>query len=131
MQGCVNCGDIEEYLNASREFHQCLIEESENSRLIQTYQTLSGQIWWLGTMILTQSDRSKVSVADHKKILDALITRDKKKARKITEDHVRRAGQFFLKRFLRMQGNISLALNSDQGSDEVFSLLSQVDRMGS
>ncbi len=92
MQDYVKCGDIEEYLNASREFHQCIIEASKNSRLIQTYKALSGQIWWLGTMILTRSDRSKASLRDHKKILDALIARDKKKARKTMGNHVRRGG---------------------------------------
>ncbi len=130
MQDYVNCGDIEGYLNASREFHQYIIEASENSRLIQMYKALSGQIWWLGTMILTRSDRSKASLRGHKRILDALIARDKVKVRKITEDHVRRGGQFFLEQFLRRQKKFSLALSSDQGRDEVFSLLFQINRTG-
>jgi DNA-binding GntR family transcriptional regulator len=88
------------YVEASRRFHRAFIEASGNSRLVQMYEAMSREIWWLGTMILSRSDRHRTSVREHGEILDALATRDGKRAQAVTEDHVRRGGELFFEQFL-------------------------------
>lgn len=100
MERLALAGDRVGYLTASRRFHQAFIEASGNSRLVQMYEAMRRQIWWLGTMILTQSDRHKTSVKEHQEILNALAARDAKRAEAVTEDHVRRGGEFFFQQFL-------------------------------
>ena len=93
-------GDRARYLEASRRFHQAFIEASGNSRLAEIYEAMSRQIWWLGSMILSQSDRHRTSVQEHGEILEALAARDAKRAQTVTEDHVRRGGELFFEQFL-------------------------------
>lgn len=93
-------GSRARYVDVSRQFHQAFIEASGNSRLVQIYEAMSRQIWWLGSMILSQSDRHRTSVQEHGEILDALAARDAKRAQTVTEDHVRRGGELFFEQFL-------------------------------
>jgi DNA-binding GntR family transcriptional regulator len=88
------------YVEASRRFHRAFIEASGNSRLVQMYEAMSREIWWLGTMILSRSDRHRTSVQEHGEILDALAARDAKRAQTVTEDHVWRGGELFFEQFL-------------------------------
>jgi len=100
MERLADRGARAAYVEATRHFHQAFIKASGNSRLIQMYETMSRQIWWLATMVLVQSDRHVTSVREHKEILDALVSRDGKRAQAVAEDHVRRGGDFFFEQFL-------------------------------
>lgn len=93
-------GDRNGYAAASRRFHETLIEVSGNSRLIRMYEGMSRQIWWLGNMIMTRSDRHRTSVREHSDLLEALTSRDGKRAQEMAEDHARRGGEFFFEQFL-------------------------------
>jgi DNA-binding GntR family transcriptional regulator len=93
-------GDRSGYLAASREFHHGFIDASGNGRLIQMYEAMSRQIWWLGTIILTQTDRHTTSLQEHHEILDTLLARDAKRAQVVAEDHVRRGGELFFEQVL-------------------------------
>lgn len=93
-------GDRHAYAAASRRFHETLIAASGNSRLIRLYDGMSRQIWWLGNMVMTGSDRHRTSVREHGDILDALAARDGKRAQEMAEDHARRGGDFFFEQFL-------------------------------
>lgn len=97
-------GERARYVAVSRSFHQAFIAASGNSRLVQIYEAMSRQIWWLGSVILSQSDRHRTSVQEHGEILDALAARDGKRAQAVTEDHVRRGGELFFEQFLLGKG---------------------------
>jgi DNA-binding GntR family transcriptional regulator len=96
-------GDRVRYTASSRRFHQLLIAASGNARLVEIYKAMSRQIWWLGTMILSKSDRYRTSVDEHAEILDALAARDSKRAQVVTEDHVRRGAENFVEHFILWQ----------------------------
>jgi len=100
MQALATRGERAGYLAASRRFHQTFIDASGNARLIQMYEAMSRQIWWLGTIILTQSDRHETSFHEHREIMEALLARDAKRAQTVAEDHVRRGGELFFEQFL-------------------------------
>jgi DNA-binding GntR family transcriptional regulator len=95
----VGRGDRHTYATASRRFHEALIAASGNSRLIRLYDRVSLQIWWLGNMVMTGSDRHRTSVREHGDILEALATRDAKRAQEMMEEHGRRGGAFFFDQF--------------------------------
>jgi DNA-binding GntR family transcriptional regulator len=92
------------YLDTSRRFHHAFMNASGNTRLVQMYDAMSRQIWWLGTIILTQSDRHKTSLGEHREILDTLRARDSKRAQAVAEDHVRQGGELFFEQFLWKSG---------------------------
>jgi DNA-binding GntR family transcriptional regulator len=100
MQQLVWHGNRDGYAATSREFHDTIIEAGRNSRLIRMYDAMSQQIWWLGTMVMTRSDRSETSMREHADLLDALRARDGKRAQEAAEHHARRGGEFFFEQFL-------------------------------
>ncbi len=100
MQQLVTLGDRDGYARTSREFHEAIIEAGGNGRLIRMYAAMSRQIWWLGTMVMTRSDRSETSMREHADLLDGLVARDGKRAQEAAENHARRGGEFFFEQFL-------------------------------
>src|SRR5262245_13635660 len=100
MQQLVARGDRDGYARTSRDFHEAIIEAGGNARLIRMYVGMSRQIWWLGTMVMTRSDRSATSMREHADILDGLLARDGKRAQAAAENHARHGGDFFFQQFL-------------------------------
>jgi DNA-binding GntR family transcriptional regulator len=100
MQQLVTRGDRDGYATTSRRFHEAIIEAGGNARLIRIYAAMSRQIWWLGTMVMTRSDRSETSMREHADLVDALVARDPKRAQEAAENHARHGGEFFFEQFL-------------------------------
>ena len=100
MQQLVTRGDRDGYATTSREFHEAIIAAGGNARLMRMYAAMSRQIWWLGTMVMTRSERSATSMREHADLLDSLLARDVKRAREAAENHARRGGEFFFEQFL-------------------------------
>lgn len=80
------------YLEASRVFHDFIMEAARNGTLLEIYRGLERKIHWLRGLSLSRPDRIPASLAEHRAILDAMRRREAELAERLTRDHVERAG---------------------------------------
>jgi DNA-binding GntR family transcriptional regulator len=80
-------------LNAKNHFYDCLIEGSGNEALGTSLRMLNARVMLLRATSLRAPGRSTQSLAELAEMMDALIARDGKRARKAAVSHVRNAAQ--------------------------------------
>jgi len=80
-------------LNAKNHFYDCLIDGSRNEALGMSLRLLNARIMLLRATSLRAPGRSSQSLAELSDLMDALMERDGKRARKAAASHVRNAAQ--------------------------------------
>ena len=80
-------------LNAKNHFYDCLIEGSGNEALGMSLRMLNARVMLLRATSLRAPGRSSESLAELAELVDALMDRDAKRARKAAVSHVRNAAQ--------------------------------------
>jgi DNA-binding GntR family transcriptional regulator len=80
-------------LNAKNRFYDCLIDGSGNEALGLSLRMLNARVMLLHATSLRAPGRSPQSLAELAEMMDALIARDGKRARKAAACHVRNAAQ--------------------------------------
>jgi DNA-binding GntR family transcriptional regulator len=80
-------------LNAKNRFYDCLIDGSGNEALGLSLRMLNARVMLLRATSLRAPGRSAESLAELAEMMDALIARDGKRARKAAVCHVRNAAQ--------------------------------------
>jgi len=95
-------GNLEYHNIYNREFHECLINFSQNSRLIKFYNELSGQMYTLVSITTvfayTNGDGAKYNAQKHREIIKALEKKDAEHAKKIVQEHIQLSKELALKR---------------------------------
>lgn len=86
-------GDVNRMLESKQVFYDILIEGSRNTIIRSTLSTLNDRINSLRRLSLSSPDRTRKSIAEIEKILDAIVQRDAKKAYAASEAHVREAAK--------------------------------------
>ena len=78
-------------LNAKNQFYECLIDGCGNEALGQTLRMLNSRVMVLRATSLKAPGRARDSLKELGELIDALMARDSKSARKAAVEHVDRA----------------------------------------
>jgi DNA-binding GntR family transcriptional regulator len=84
-------GDLSKVVETDTDFHTLIYEASRNARLSQIINNLREQIQRFRTTSLSFPGRMKVALEEHRKIVEALSSRDGELARKLAQEHIENA----------------------------------------
>lgn len=98
---CGRVGDLERYGDLDIDFHRALWEASGNQRLLQTAETLIGQVRLLISTSARVRERLEFPLEEHALILDALENGQPDAAEETMRRHVRQAGEALLQHLRR------------------------------
>ena len=89
--------DSAEYSRYNQAFHMGIWEAADNEKMKSLLSSM-----WNGLSMghkVTEEDHAKISIYEHKKILDAMKAHDGSRARKLMNDHIIRSMKNILTRF--------------------------------
>jgi DNA-binding GntR family transcriptional regulator len=87
----IESGDLSKVVETDTDFHTLIYEASRNARLSQIINNLREQIQRFRTTSLSFPGRMKVALEEHRKIVEALSSRDGELARKLAQEHIENA----------------------------------------
>ncbi|HBE77022.1 MAG TPA: GntR family transcriptional regulator [Firmicutes bacterium] len=87
----IDLGDLAKVVETDTDFHTLLYKLSRNSRLTQIISNLREQIQRFRTTSLSFPGRMKIALEEHRKIVEAISSRDGELARKLAEEHIENA----------------------------------------
>lgn len=90
--------DIEKLLKKDVEFHECIFNATNNTKLSQIINTLWEQVHRFRTTYISDFDTSTHLVEEHNNILNAIISGDNELAKKYAIDHIEKAEQFMIEK---------------------------------
>ena len=90
--------DIETLLKKDVEFHECIFNATNNTKLSQIINTLWEQVHRFRTTYISDFDTSTHLVEEHNNILDAIISGDNELAKKYAINHIEKAEQFMIEK---------------------------------
>lgn len=93
----VKSKDILEIATKDEAFHECIFELTNNKRLLQIVTNLKEQMYRYRMEYVKDSKFHQDLVSEHKKLLDAILTGDEKKAELIMKKHIHNQEQIILK----------------------------------
>lgn len=91
MGSAVVRNDLKTLIKKDAEFHQIMFTASRNERLAQTINTLREHIERFRAQSFSNPARVSTFLTEHKKIYDALISRNAEKSEALARDHIRRS----------------------------------------
>ena len=89
---------LSEVSRLNAEFHDYLIGVSNNQRLIVMINGLRDQIYWYRSAILRVRGMANVSIDDHKRMMEAIKTKDKELLQRLTQEHILKGKEVILSR---------------------------------
>jgi DNA-binding GntR family transcriptional regulator len=84
-------GDLNKVVETDTDFHTLLYQASRNQRLSQIINNLREQIQRFRATSLSQPGRMKEAVEEHRKIVEAISSRDGETARRLAQEHIENA----------------------------------------
>lgn len=78
----------DEYLKDNIDFHNVFIAASDNEKLIDILDGLAKNFQRLKSMLVSDSGRAAMAVVEHKKIIDAFVSKDPDLAERSVRDHI-------------------------------------------
>lgn len=102
MGNALEQGNLERWAEADERFHLQLVQLSGNSRLIQVVGQLWDQAHRARMLTLKLRPTPTNSVREHAALVDAIASSDPAEARRIHEDHRRRAGAMLVELLERL-----------------------------
>lgn len=102
MGKALEAGDLVAWAEADERFHSQLVQMSGNTRLIQMVGQLWDQAHRARMLTLKLRPTPTNSVAEHAALVDAIASGDPEAARRIHEDHRRRAGTMLVELLERL-----------------------------
>ncbi|MGD9809424.1 MAG: GntR family transcriptional regulator [Deferribacterales bacterium] len=78
----------DEYLKDNIDFHNIFIAASDNDKLVDILDGLSKNFQRLKTMLVSDAGRAATAVKEHKKIIDAFVSKDPDLAETSVRDHI-------------------------------------------
>ncbi len=87
----IEAGNLEEVVQTDTDFHTLLYQASRNNRLSQIINNLREQIQRFRTTSLSYPGRMKAALEEHRKIVEAISSRDGELARRIAQEHIENA----------------------------------------
>lgn len=87
----LEASDLDSLVEKDTQFHELLYRSSRNQRLIQILSNLREQINRFRAVSLASPGRGKEALEEHKKILEAVASRDAELAQKLGQEHIENA----------------------------------------
>lgn len=84
-------GDISQFARFETEFHEILYRTAKSDVLFETISMLSDKFHWFRALALSVPGAAANSLAQHKKILDALIRKDLNGLKRLMKSHLAEA----------------------------------------
>ncbi len=84
-------GDLSKVVETDTDFHTLIYKASRNARLSQTISNLREQIQRFRTTSLSFPGRMKIALEEHRKIVEAISSRDGELARRLAQEHIENA----------------------------------------
>lgn len=84
-------GDLNKVVETDTKFHTLLYQASRNNRLTQIINNLREQIQRFRTTSLAYPGRMKNALEEHRRIVEAISSRDGEQARRIAQEHIENA----------------------------------------
>ena len=78
----------DEYLKDNIDFHNIFISASDNEKLIDILDSLAKNFQRLKSLLVSDSGRAAMAVVEHKRIIDAFVSKDPDLAEKSVRDHI-------------------------------------------
>lgn len=78
----------DEYLKDNIDFHNIFIAASGNVKLVDILEGLSKNFQRLKTMLVSDTSRAHIAVAEHQKIIEAFISKNPDMAERTVRDHI-------------------------------------------
>lgn len=99
MEDNISDIDYTDYIKAHREFNSIILNVSKNKRLIEKLEHIYEYLKSLRKISLTNVERRKTALIEHKKIVEAITEGDEILAEKEARDHVVNAKKSFIKSY--------------------------------
>ena len=87
----IESGDLAKVVETDTDFHSLIYKASRNARLSQIINNLREQIQRYRTTSLSFPGRMKIALEEHRKIVEAVSSRDGELARKLAQEHIENA----------------------------------------
>jgi DNA-binding GntR family transcriptional regulator len=87
----IESGDLSMVVETDTDFHTLIYKASRNARLSQIISNLREQIQRFRTTSLSFPGRMKIALEEHRKIVEAISSRDGELARKLAQEHIENA----------------------------------------
>jgi DNA-binding GntR family transcriptional regulator len=84
-------GDLNQVVETDTDFHTLLYQASRNQRLTQSISNLREHIQRFRTTSLSNPGRMKEALEEHRKIVEAISSRDGEAARRLAQEHIENA----------------------------------------
>ena len=88
---CVESGDTARLIEVDTRFHEAIYQMAGNSRLKQMLSLLSEQIMRYRTMTLSHRPRMRKALEEHRRIVEAIASRDAQRAARLAREHIESA----------------------------------------
>lgn len=95
--GYIKDGDIEKIVETDIEFHDLMYHAARNQRLVGIISNLRDQLTRFRTLSMSYPGRLEATLEEHKLIVEAIATGDKKAASKAAEKHMENSEKTLLK----------------------------------
>ncbi|WP_394525142.1 GntR family transcriptional regulator [Lacrimispora sp. JR3] len=97
MQQCLDENDIEKYWILHGEFHDCIVQLSNNKRLIDQMKQIYEYLSKLRNFTLVMNKRRAVAMKEHRALIEAFEKKDEALAEQIGREHTLNAKKFLSK----------------------------------
>lgn len=87
----IESGDLSKVVETDTNFHTLIYQASRNTRLSQIISNLREQIQRSRTTSLSYPGRMKTALEEHRKIVEAISSRDGELARSLAQEHIENA----------------------------------------
>ena len=87
----IESGDLSKVVETDTDFHTLIYKASRNARLSQIISNLREQIQRFRTTSLSFPGRMKIALEEHRKIVEAISSRDGELARRLAQEHIENA----------------------------------------
>lgn len=88
MKSAAQAADLEQYAQLNLQFHEILLETAGSQKLIETYKRLIKELHLFRMRALDSGGGLRVSVDEHREIVDAIASGDPDRAGKAMRQHV-------------------------------------------
>jgi DNA-binding GntR family transcriptional regulator len=106
FQRCLDQGKMDRLPRINTEFHNLLYALSRSPKLIKMINDLRDQIYRFRRIILKMEDMARVSNEDHRKMLEAIQTRELERVEELVTEHILRGRQIVLEELEQRPGEL-------------------------
>ena len=88
---CIERQDIQRLIEVDTRFHEAIYQMAGNSRLQQMLSLLREQVQRFRTMTLSHGPRMRIALEEHRRIVEAIASRDGEHAARLAAEHIESA----------------------------------------